>query len=113
MFDLILPVLKLIGGLFGVISNVETAKIQANAEVETAAIQGTAAVEQKWWFVAVLLPAFAFPYVIYDGKAVLWDNVIMGGHGYTPPLHGSLDTINWIIVAGIFMYGGITGLIKR
>lgn len=83
------------------------AKIQATAEVETAAIQGTAQVETKWWFVSALLPIFALPYAIYDAKAVLWDNIIMQGHGYTPPLHGSLDTINWIIVTGLFMYGGM------
>lgn len=111
MFDLILPVLKLIGGLFGVISNVETAKIQAEAQVETASIEGMSAVERTWWFVAALLVCFALPYVIYDGKAVLWDNVVLGGHGYTPPLHGSLDTINWIIVSGLFLHS-LTG-IKR
>lgn len=48
---------------------------------------------------------FAVPYAIYDAKAVLWDNVVMQGRGYTPALHGSLDTINWIIVTGLFMYG--------
>lgn len=109
MLALIMPFLSaLLGGLdkiFGYVADVETTKLTTEAATEQVQINAVASVEKKWWFVALLLPMFAIPYGIYDAKCVVWDNVIMGGHSSTPALHGSLDTINWIIVTGLFMYG--------
>ena len=105
LLALLLPLLKLVDGIFGYVSNVEITKLQTTAQVEVAGIQGMSAVEKQWWFVSLLLPAFAIPYAIYYGKIVFWDNVWMNGHASTPPLHGSADTVGWIVVTGLFMYG--------
>jgi hypothetical protein len=104
MIPILTTVLSLLDKVFGYVSNVETTQLTTQAAVEEASIAATAQVETKWWFVAALIPIFALPYAIYDGKAVLWDNIIMQGHSSTPALHGSLDTLNWVIVTGLFLH---------
>ncbi len=106
------PVVGLLDKIFGYVSNVETTRLTTEAAVQEATITGTAAVEQRWWFVAALIPAFSIPYVAYYGKIVLWDNVLMGGEASTPALHGSADTVGWIVVTGIFLHGAIDRFVK-
>jgi hypothetical protein len=104
LLALLLPLLKLLDGIFGYVSNVETTKLQTATQVEVASISGIASVERRWWFVSALIPAFAIPYALYYGKVVAWDNVWMNGHSSTPALHGSADTVGWIIVTGLFLH---------
>lgn len=60
--------------------------------------------EQGWWLTALPRPMFAFIFVIYIGKCVLWDKVL--GWGSTDPLSPELANIEMIIIGGYF--GGRT-----
>lgn len=60
--------------------------------------------EQGWWLTALPRPMFAFIFLIYIGKCVLWDKVF--GWGSTDPLSPELANIEMIIIGGYF--GGRT-----
>ncbi len=60
--------------------------------------------EQGWWLTALPRPMFAFIFLIYIGKCVLWDKVL--GWGSTDPLSPELANIEMIIIGGYF--GGRT-----
>ena len=60
--------------------------------------------EQGWWVTALPRPLFAFIFVIYIGKCVVWDKVF--GLGSTDPLSPELSNIEMIIIGGYF--GGRT-----
>jgi hypothetical protein len=60
--------------------------------------------EQGRWLTALPRPMFAFIFVIYIGKCVLWDKVL--GWGSTDPLSPELANIEMIIIGGYF--GGRT-----
>lgn len=110
MLSLLGPLLGILDKIFGYVANVETTKLQTQAEVDVATIQGTAAVEGKWWFVALTIPLFALPYILYVWKAVAIDKVIApilhwkGAWATTDPINGPLGTVFWIIVTGIFLH---------
>jgi hypothetical protein len=107
MFTIISTVLSAIGKIFGLVSNVETAKITADAEVDVASTQAMASVENRWWFVSAMIVLFAMPFAVYDCKAVLWDNIIAPAfhiQASTPPLKSTLDYIHRIVVVGIFLH---------
>ena len=104
MLNLISTVLGILDKVFGYVSGAEIAQAQGTAQVETAAIQGTAAVEQKWSFVAWLIPAIALPVIVYEWKAILWDNVIMNGTTSTPALHGAMANIPLLVISGLFLH---------
>lgn len=112
LLSLLSPLLSLLDKVFGYVSNVETTKLQTAAQVDVESIKETGQVETKWWFVAALIPAFALPYAAYYGKIVFWDNVWMNGLSSTPALHGSADTVGWIVVTGIFLHGAIDRFVK-
>ena len=115
--------LGMLGGLLGLIPGLGTivqgvagayfdqkvriyqAKTGATRDVAVAAIQAAEAVQTRWWFVAALIPAWALPFVIYDWKAVVWDNIVMGGEASTPALVGTLNWVHITIVASIFAHG--------
>ena len=60
--------------------------------------------EQGWWVTALPRPLFAFIFIIYIGKCVVWDKVF--GWGSTDPLGHELATLEYIVVSGYF--GGRT-----
>ena len=60
--------------------------------------------EQGWWVTALPRPMFAFIFLIYVGKCVLWDKVL--GWGSTDPLSPDLTSIEMIVIGGYF--GGRT-----
>lgn len=60
--------------------------------------------EQGWWLTALPRPMFAFIFLIYIGKCVLWDKVL--GWGSTDPLSPELANIEMVIIGGYF--GGRT-----
>lgn len=60
--------------------------------------------EQGWWVTALPRPLFAFIFVVYIGKCVIWDKVL--GWGSTDPLSNELTWAEHIILAGYF--GGRT-----
>lgn len=74
---------------------------------EVAARQAEASIirqEEGRWFTALPRPLFAFIFVVYIGKCVIWDKVL--GWGSTDPLSPELANIEMIIVGGYF--GGRT-----
>lgn len=62
-------------------------------------------------FLMFLVGGFAFPWMIYGGKVVLWDNVlchaIYGVYGYTPTIEGTVGAWAGVIIGGIFGTGGV------
>lgn len=60
--------------------------------------------EEGRWYTALPRPLFAFIFVIYIGKCVVWDKVL--GWGSTDPLSPELANIEMLIVGGYF--GGRT-----
>lgn len=85
------------------------AQTGANRDTAVAFIQAQAQVQTRWWFVAVIPPLFALPYVIYTWKAVAWDKVISvwvtGTTGSTDPIGGTLGTAFLMILTFYFVYG--------
>jgi hypothetical protein len=51
--------------------------------------------------------AFAFPFVLYVNKLIIWDKVL--AWGTTDPLSTDLNQLFWIIVGGYFVDGTIRG----
>lgn len=62
-------------------------------------------------FLMWLVGGFAFPWIVYEWKVVLWDNMacfwIYGVYGFTPTIKGLVaDWAGWIL-GGIFGTGGV------
>jgi len=110
MLSLISAALGFIGKIFGIVSNTEIAKVNADAAVDTASIVGTAAVEQRWWFVSAMIPMFALPMAIYTAKIVLIDKIIApiyhwkGAWATTQPLTGTVGVVYTTVVIGLFLH---------
>lgn len=63
--------------------------------------------EQGRWYTAVPRPLFAFAFVIYVWKVVVWDKVLGGWtHGSTDPLSG--DVAQWAMIVLTAYFGGRT-----
>jgi len=58
--------------------------------------------EQGRWFTALPRPLFAFAFIIYAWKAVVWDKVL--GFGTTDPLSG--DVGQWAMIVLTAYFGG-------
>lgn len=62
-------------------------------------------------FLMFLVGGFAIPWIVYQGKVVLWDNIVckwfFGVYGYTPPITGTVGEWAGVIIAGIFGTGGV------
>lgn len=57
--------------------------------------------EQGAWYTACIRPLFALPFVIYNGKLVIWDKVL--GWGSTDPLSSELFQIEMIVIGAYFL----------
>lgn len=62
-------------------------------------------------FLMCLVGGFAFPWVLYEWKVVLWDNMlclaIYGVTGFTPTIKGLVADWAGVILAGIFGTGSV------
>ncbi|MBR0913136.1 hypothetical protein [Bradyrhizobium japonicum] len=62
-------------------------------------------------FLMFLVGGFAFPWMVYQGKVVLWDNIVckwvLGVYGFTPPIEGTVGQWAGIIIGGIFGTGSV------
>ena len=67
--------------------------------------------EQGHWLTRMVRPAFAFPFVIYINKLVLWDKVL--GWGTTDPLGSDLTQIMLLIIAAYFVDTAVQRFTKR
>lgn len=60
--------------------------------------------EEGRWYTSLPRPMFAFIFIVYVGKCVIWDKVL--GWGATDPLSPELTNIEMIVIGGYF--GGRT-----
>lgn len=113
--------MKLLGFLWGLVDpltaitkQIGETKVRLAAEANSAAaiasgerlalLQARQAIllaEQGHWSTRLIRPAFAFPFVIYINKLVLWDKVL--GWGRTDPLGADLTQIMLLIIAAYFV----------
>lgn len=65
-------------------------------------------------FLMFLVGGFALPWMIYQGKVVLWDNIvcfwIYGKYGFTPAIEGTVGAWAGVIIGGIFGTGGVMAI---
>lgn len=75
------------------------AEVQARAEANKVAI-----IEYGKWYTIFPRILIEFSVAIYFFKVVVWDNVILGGGGDTPAIHGDVGT--WMALVISFWFGG-------
>jgi hypothetical protein len=86
-------------------------RIAADVEIETLKMQRDIVVaEQGSRSTSWVRPAFAFPFVVFIWKLVLWDKVL--GWGVTDPLGSDLKWILVTIVGAFFITGCPEGVIE-
>lgn len=96
---------------------VEKLKAQNNSEKIAADLQGvqdslaaqTVIAEESKWFPFVRW-GFAFPFMVYDCKILIWDRVLSMGH--TDGLSTELWQIQMIIITAYFGHSGVEKLAK-
>lgn len=62
-------------------------------------------------FLMCLVGGFALPWIVYQGKVVLWDNILCpalyGSYGFTPTITGVVGEWAGLIIGGIFGTGSV------
>lgn len=100
---------------------ITTARIGGNVEVAKQLITGIVAEGQvrveflktvtQSKFLMWVVGLFAGPWIIYEWKVVVWDNIlaftIYGVYGFTPAVEGTVGTWAGIILTGIFGAGTV------
>lgn len=65
-------------------------------------------------FLMVLVGGFALPWIVYEWKVVLWDNMLhftlYGVYGFTPTIKGLVADWAGLILGGIFGTGGVMAI---
>lgn len=65
-------------------------------------------------FLMFLVGGFATPWIVYEWKVVVWDNIICkflyGVYGFTPLIEGTVGTWAGVIIAGIFGTGSVMAI---
>ena len=103
---------------------ITTARIGGNVEVAKQLVTGLVAEGQvrvsflntvsQSKFLMFLVGGFAVPWIVYEWKVVLWDNVlckwIYGMYGFTPEITGTVGTWAGVIIAGIFGTGSVMAI---
>lgn len=114
MLAAILSLLSSIGGffsnIFGKFFDYKTAVITAEGAATVESIKDTASVENKWWFVGLLIPILTLPVAIYIWKVMAWDKVFgpaLGMPSSTDPLGGPLGIYMNIVITGLFLHSWI------
>lgn len=112
----------MIPGLSTIVSSLTTAYFNSKVMIKTAQIGGDTTVAQSLivaqvqlaqsqvnrlqvisssWVLSFLVVGFALPWIAYEWKAVLIDNVINNGATSTPAIHGQVadwaNTIIWCL----------------
>jgi hypothetical protein len=90
----------------------EAERIAADERIATLeAQQAILLSEQQSWMTRWVRPAFAFPFVVYIWKLVLWDKVL--GWGATDPLSDNLTQIMMLIIGAYFVGRSVEKVWKR
>jgi len=77
-------------------------RIEAEKQIATLqARQSILIAEQGNWVTRWIRPAFAFPFIVYDAKIVLWDKVL--GWGTTEPLSPEFWQLQMIVFGAYFL----------
>jgi len=97
---------------------ITTARIGGDVNVAKALVSGVVAEGQtrvaflqtvsQSKFLMTLVGSFAFPFIFYVNKVVVWD--ICLGWGSTPPIRGNVADWGGVIIAGIFGAGTVMGV---
>jgi len=128
----IIAFIQAIPAIFGGINNfvskyydakvqITTARIGGDKEVAKALVSGVVAEGQTRFeflrvvsqskFLMALVGSFALPWIAYEWKVVLWDNMlcfwISGVYGFTPPIKGNVGEWAGVIIGGIFGTGSV------
>lgn len=65
-------------------------------------------------FLMWLIGSFAFPWAFYQGKVVLWDNIVChwfyGVYGFTPAVSGNVGEWSGLIIGSIFGSATVIGV---
>jgi hypothetical protein len=125
MLGIIMTVLHLIPGLSGLATSwltaaynarvaITTAQIGGDVEVATTMVNASAVVEHERVaglqvvasskVLMFLFVGFAFPWVFYETKVVIWDTCL--GWGSTPAIHGAV--IDWATTIISCIFGSAT-----
>jgi hypothetical protein len=87
----------------GITTAAKRDEIVAELQAQTLQAQASASIimaEQGHWYTAIIRPAFAAPFVIYDFKIVVWDKVL--ALGVTDPLSADMLHLEAVIVGAYF-----------
>jgi hypothetical protein len=128
----ILAFFKAVPAITGGITAFTTAYYNAKVQIKTAQIGGDVSVAKQLIsgivaegqvrveflktvaqskFLMWIVGLFAGPWIIYEWKVVVWDNIvafaIYGKYGFTPPIEGTVGTWAGIILTGIFGAGTV------
>lgn len=98
---------------WGVTKDVAVAAINAEAENNKSKVGWLNAVANSR-FLQCIVGGFAFPWIVYGNKVIVWDNIIhkffWGTYGYTPPITGNVGEWAGVIIGGIFVTSTGMGL---
>lgn len=100
---------------------ITTARIGGDVNVAKALVSGVVAEGQvrveflravsQSKFLMCLVGGFAVPWVAYEWKVVIWDNIVCpylyGQTGFTPPIKGLVADWAGVIIGGIFGTGSV------
>lgn len=93
------------------------AKTGADKDTAVAALQATTSIQNKWWFVALLQPLMAAPFVAYTWQVVLYDKMIsvwLTGHTHdTDPLTSTVGWVYTVVVSSIFVHGIVDNVLRK
>lgn len=84
--------------------NAQTEQEKIEAEViinQLEARQAVLIAEQGSWMTRWIRPAFAFPFIIYNFKVIVWDKVL--GWGVTDDLSASFWQLQMIVMGAYFL----------
>lgn len=132
MLTAILAFFQAIPAIMGGINNFTTKYYDAKVQITTARIGGDVNVAKQLVtgvvtegqtrveflkavsqskFLMLLVGGFALPWMAYEWKVVLWDNVLCfhfyGVYGFTPPVKGVVADWAGLIIGGIFGTGSV------
>jgi hypothetical protein len=80
----------------------DSEKMQIDAQIDTLRLQQQVLIaEQGSWMTRWIRPAFAFPFVVYDFKIVVWDKVLK--LGTTDPLSPEFWQLQMIVFGAYFI----------